>query len=164
VTRRDSGSAWKVDRVVDQCHRAPDIDQGDNAAPSSSHGLSVTARGRGRGFRASIRGKILDLAEPKSGDAFSPTPDDLFVLAIAAGFAWSARTILRAAALPDDLSVSATWRTLEHPRRLTDLTLRIFVSRRAAAGSAALAAALDESFAARSLADAVIHISVEGVS
>ena len=70
-------------------------DNADNsdgqAAPTSSDGLFVIPRGRGDGFQASIRGHILDLADPNSGHALAPTPDDLFIASIASGLAWSAQ-------------------------------------------------------------------------
>ena len=126
--------------------------------------LSVVPRGRGGGFRATIRGNILELADPTHGDAFAPTPDDLYVAAIAAGFAWSARGILRASGLPEEVSVSTSWRTHEHPPGVVDLNVTVVVSRRAAVVKEALAAALDENVAARSLVKPVVHVSVEQVT
>jgi hypothetical protein len=62
-------------------------DNGDAhaAAATSSNGLFVIPCGRGDGLQASIRGHILDLADPNSGHALAPTPDDLFVASIASG-------------------------------------------------------------------------------
>jgi hypothetical protein len=45
---------------------------------------------------------------------------------------------------------------------LADITLTVTVSRRAEAGSGALAVAFANSLAARSLAEPVVHISQEG--
>jgi uncharacterized OsmC-like protein len=132
--------------------------------PTSSHGLFVIPRGRGDGFRASIRGHILDLADPGSGHALAPTPDDLLIVSIASELAWSARRFLRAYGLPDDVSVSATWRTHEDPPSLADIKLTVTVPKRAEAVSAALAAAFANSLAARSLAEHLVHISLEGVN
>jgi hypothetical protein len=128
------------------------------------HELFVIPRGRGDGFRASIRGHILDLADPGSGHALAPTPDDLFVVSIASEIARSARRFLRASGLPDYVSVSATWRTNADLPSPADIDLTVTVSRRAEAVSAALAAAFADGFAARSLAEPVVHISLEGVN
>jgi organic hydroperoxide reductase OsmC/OhrA len=126
--------------------------------------LFVIPRGRGDGFRASIRGHILDLADPSSDQALAPTPDDLFVVSIASEFARSARTFLRASGLPDDVSVAATWPTHQDLPSLAEIDLTVTVSRRAEAVSAALAAAFADGFAARSLPRPVVHISLEGVN
>jgi len=134
-----------------------------HAVPSSSHALFVIPRGRGDGFRASIRGHVLDLAEPSSGHALAPTPDDLFIVSIASELAWSARSSLRAYGLPDDVSVSATWRTREDLPSPADIDLSVTVSRRAEAVGAVLAAALANSLTARSPAESVVRISLEGV-
>jgi len=97
VTAKDGATA------TDNAHN------GDGqAAPTSSNGLFVIPRGRGDGFQASIRGHILDLADPNSGHALAPTPNDLFIASIASGLAWSARSFLRSHRLPDDVSVFAT--------------------------------------------------------
>lgn len=133
----------------------------DDGAKVSSLTLYVTRRGRGDGFEASIRGHILDLADPDSGHSLAPRPDDLFIASIASDIAWSARNFLRTLDLPDDVSVSAEWRTREGLRSLADLNLTITVSRRAQAVTAALGAALEQSLAARSLAEAVVRISRE---
>jgi hypothetical protein len=128
------------------------------------HELFVIPRGRGDGLRASIRGHILDLADPSSDHALAPTPDDLFVVSIASELARAARTFLRASGLPDDVSVAATWRTHEDLPSLADINLTVTVSRRAAAVSAALAAAFANRLAARSLPRPVVHISLEGAN
>jgi hypothetical protein len=141
---------------------AQNTDNGDShAVPTSSDGLFVIQRGRGDGFQATIRGHILDLADPRSGHALAPTPDDLFIVSIASEFAWAARRVLRAYGLPDYVSVSAKWRTHEDLPSLGDISLTVTVSRRADAVSAALAAVFANSLAARSLAEPVVHISLE---
>jgi uncharacterized OsmC-like protein len=140
-------------------------ENGIDAVPTSSQPLFVIPRGRGDGFQASIRGHILDLADPSSGHALAPTPDDLFIVSIASECAWSARKFLRAYGLPDDVSVSANWRTThEDPSSPADINLTVTVSSRPEAMSAALAAAVANSLAARSLAEPVVHISFEGVN
>ncbi len=140
-------------------------DNGDSpAVPTSSHALLVIPGGRGDGFQANIRGHMLDLADPSSGHALAPTPDDLFIVSIASEFAWSAQTLLRAYGLPDDVSVSATWRAHEGLPNLADIKLTVTVSIRAEAVGAALSAAFANSLAARSLAEPVVHISFEGVN
>ena len=131
--------------------------------PTSSDGLFVIPRGRGDGFQASIRGHILDLADPSSGRALAPSPDDLFIVSIASELAWSARRFLRASGLPDEVSVSAMWRRPDDLPGLDDINMTVAVSRRAAAVAAALAAAFEESLTARSLAEPVVHLSFEGM-
>lgn len=134
------------------------------AVPVSSNGLFIVPRGRGDGFQATIRGHLLDLADPDSGHALAPTPDDLFIASIASELAWSARRFLRGYGLPDDVNVSARWRTQEDQPSLVDINLTVTVSSRAEALSAALTAALENSLAARSLPEPVVHISFEGVN
>ena len=90
------------------------FDNGDaDAVPASSHALFVSPHGRRDGYWASTCGHVLDLADPSSGHGLAPTQDDLFIVSIAAELAWTARTILRAHGLPDDVNVSAEWRTRE---------------------------------------------------
>lgn len=140
-----------------------DTDDGDpDVVSTSSHTLLVIPHARRDGFWASIRGRALDLADPSSGDTLAPTPDDLFIASIASELAWLVRSFLRACELPDDVSVSATWRTHDDPRSLADINLTVTVSKDAETRSAALAAALESSLSARSLAEPVVHISFEG--
>ena len=129
-----------------------------------SDDLFVIPRRQGDGFRASIRGHILDLADPASGHALAPTPDDLFIVSIASELAWSARSLLRARGMPDDVSVSATWRKHEHLPGFADIKMTVTVSRRAEAARTALDAAFAGRLSARSLADSVVNISFEGVN
>jgi uncharacterized OsmC-like protein len=155
-----------LDRTKDQALRSgQNADNGDpHAVPTSSHALLVNPHERRDGFWANIRGHTLDLADPSSGHALAPTPDDLFIVSIASELAWSARSFLRARGLPDDVSVSATWRTYEDPAGLADINLTVTISKLAEAASAALGAALENCLAARSLAEPVVHISLEGVN
>src|SRR5919198_3165941 len=120
--------------------------------------LVVSPHERRDGFWASIRGHVLDLADPNNGHALAPTPDDLFIVSIASELAWTARGILRANGLPDDVSVSARWRTSADPPRLTDIDLTVTVSGHAKRASSALAAAFENSLAVRSLTEPVAHI------
>ena len=94
----------------------------------------------------------------------APNPDDLFVLSIASELAWIARRILRGSGLPDDVSVSASWRKNADPPTLCDVNLTITVSDRALGRESALAAALDTSLAARSRVKPVARISWEGAN
>jgi hypothetical protein len=123
---------------------------------ASSHALFVNRHERRDGFWANIRGHVIDLADPTSGQALAPTPDDLFIASVASDLAWYSQSLLRGYGLPDDVSVSAKWQT---PRGSAEITLTVTLSRRAAAVSAALAAALENRLAARSLANPVVHIS-----
>jgi uncharacterized OsmC-like protein len=151
--------------VKDGAAAADDADNGDaHAAPTSSAGLFVIPRGRGNGFQATIRGHILDLADPNAGHALAPTPDDLLIASIASRLAWSAGSFLRTHGLPDDVSVAATWRTREGLPGLADINLTVTVPRSAEALGAALGAAFAEALAARSPSDPVVHVSFEGVS
>lgn len=152
VTAKDGAAA------TDNAHN------GDGqAAPTSSDGLFVIPRGRGDGFQASIRGHILDLADPNSGHALAPTPDDLFIASIASGLAWSARSFLRTHRLPDNVSVSATWRTHEGLPGLADINLTVTAPRSAEALGAALAAAFADTLAERSPSEPGVHLAFEGV-
>jgi uncharacterized OsmC-like protein len=128
---------------------------------TTRNSLFVIPRRRENGFRASIRGQILDLADPSSGHALAPTPADLFVASIASELAWSARTLLRARGLPDDVSVSATWQTARDQPAPPDIALTVTVSRRAAAICAELAVACDNSLTAATLGEGCVHVSVE---
>jgi hypothetical protein len=140
----------------------PRIDDGWPAhAQAAGHALFVSPRRRGDGFRASIRGHILDLADPSAGNALAPTPDDLFIVSVVSEFAWYARKDLHTRGLPDDVSVSASWQTSGDLAGPSDVHLTVTVSRKAEAVGAALAAAFETSLAARSLAHPVVHISWE---
>lgn len=105
---------------------------------------------RGGGLRASIRGHLLELAEPSPVHRLAPSPDDLFIASIASDLAWTTRHFLRAHGLPDGVSVSAHWRTLENPPRLADVSMTVTVSETAEALSDALEHALAERVAERS--------------
>lgn len=139
-------------------------DDGADEATASCQALFVNPHERRDGFWASIRGHSLDLADPGSGHALAPTPDDLFIASLASGLAWSARTLLRAHGLPDYVSVTARWRMHQDPPRLADIDLAVIVSRGAEAGSAALTAAFENYLSARSRAEPVVHVSLEGVN
>jgi uncharacterized OsmC-like protein len=128
---------------------------------TASHALFITPRGRGDGFQASVRGHILDLVDPASY-ALAPTPDDLYIVSLAAGLAWTARRFLRAERLPDYVSVAAEWQTHSDPPTPADIALTVTVSERAEAVSDALTAALEQSLTARSLVTPIVRVSLEG--
>ena len=132
----------------------------DDAA-LAGHALFIVPTRRGNGFEASIHGHILELADP-TDHRLAPSPDDLVIAGISSDLAWAARRLLRARGLPDDVSVSARWDTAEDPPGLANVTLTVTVSTRATALSGALAAAFANSLAARSLAEPVVRISLEG--
>ena len=132
--------------------------------PISARELFVLPHERRDGFWSSINGHVLDLADPDTGHVLAPEPDDLFIVSIASELAWTARRILRECELPDDVWVSANWRTNADPPTLSDINLTVTVSRRAEAASGALTAALDNSLAARSRAEPIAHISWEGAN
>jgi hypothetical protein len=133
-------------------------------AAASSNALFVSPHERRDGFWASIRGHVLDLADPSSGHALAPTPDDLFIVSIASELAWTARSSFRADGLTDDVSVFANWWANADLPSLADIDLTVRVPRRAKAASAALAVAVQNSLAARSLVEPVAHISWEGAN
>jgi hypothetical protein len=130
------------------------------AAPSSTHTLYVVPRGEGAGFRAKVRGHVLDLIDPSSY-ALAPTTDDLLVVSLAAALAWSARSFLRAQSLPDYVSVSAERHTPRDPSDPWEISLTVTVSEGAQAEAESLAAALQTSLKARLAAEPVIHISFQ---
>ena len=131
---------------------------------ASSQRLSIEPHVRREGFWASIRGHVLDLADPGSGHGLAPTPDDLFIAAVASGLAWSTRDLLRANDLPDDVSVSADWCSYGNPARFATVTFTVTIPRGAEAIRAGLTALLEEAVATRCLTSSDVHISVEGGS
>jgi len=126
---------------------------------TASHALFVLPRAHGDGFRASIRGHILELADPSADHELAPTPDDLHVASMASELAWSAQRLLRAHGLPDHVSVSAEWRASP-----AGIDLTVTVSSAADAAGEALAAALEQRLAARSLHAPVVNIAFDGAA
>jgi len=122
---------------------------------ASTHALFVIPRAHGDGFRASIRGHILELADPSSGHELAPTPDDLHVASIASELAWSAQRLLRAHGLPDHVSVSAEWQA-----SAAEIDLTVTVSSAAEGASDALTAAFEQRLAAR--AAPALRVAVDG--
>lgn len=106
---------------------------------------------QGGGLRASVRGHVIELAEPNPVHPLAPTPDDLFIASIASDLAWSACHFLRAHGLADKVSVSAEWRRMESPPRVADVSVTVTVPETSEALSNALEATLAERIAARSL-------------
>lgn len=152
------------ERIKDQPLRSvQNTDNGESEAAPTSHALFIIPTRRGDGFTASIHGHMLELADP-TDYRLAPSPDDLLIASIASDLAWSARRFLRACGLPDDVSVSARWQTTEDRPSLADINLTVTVTRCAEPVSAALAAAFANSLAARSLAEPVVHISLDGVN
>jgi len=140
-----------------------DLSAGDNSHLAATQVLFVIPRERGDGFRASIRGHMLDLADPISGHALAPTPNDLFVAAHAAELAWCARRLLDAHGLPGGASVSATWRADGDLSAVAQFDLTVALPLRARAVAAGLGAALDESLAAASVARPTVHFRFDQV-
>jgi putative redox protein len=158
----------EVERIKGQPLRfVPNTDASDSdAVVTASHALFILPSRRGTGFHASIRGHMLELADPSSGHALAPTPDDLLIASIASDFAWSARRFLRAHGLPDDVSVSAEWRTRESPPRVADISVTLTVPEIVETISDALVSALEERAAARSLDEPLrfdLHYAGEAV-
>jgi hypothetical protein len=118
---------------------------------------------RGGGLLASIRGHLLELAEPTPVHRLAPTPDDLFIAAIASDLAWSARHFLHTYGLPDEVSVTAEWRSVENSPSLADVTMTVTVSGTAEALSDALEDTLVARVEARSLDDRTrLHLRCMG--
>ena len=141
---------------------ARNTDDGEPDAAPTSQALFVIPTRRGDGFRASIRGHLLELAEP-TGHGLAPTPDDLFIVSIGSDLAWCTRRFLRDHGLTEDVNVSVAWRTLENPPRLADISVTVVVSQAAETMSDALMAAVEERVAARSLDDALrLHLHCRG--
>jgi uncharacterized OsmC-like protein len=152
------------ERIKDQPLRSvQNTDNGESEAAPTSHALFITPTRRWDGFQASIHGHMLELADP-TDHRLAPSPDDLLIAAIASDLAWSARRFLRARGLPEYVSVSAKWQTREDPPGLDDINLTVTVTSRAEAVSGALATSFENSLAARSLAEPVVHISLDGVN
>jgi uncharacterized OsmC-like protein len=148
----------------DQSLRSEQINAScESEARPTSHALFIIPTRWGDGFNASIHGHMLELADP-TDPRLAPSPDDLLIASIASDLAWSARTFLRARGLPDGVSVSARWQTTENEPRLADITLTVTMSTCAKPVSGALAATFANSLAARSLAEPVVHISLEGAN
>lgn len=131
-------------------------------APISRDALFVIP-GRGGGLRASIRGHLLDVAEPSPLHRLAPTPGDLFITSIASDLAWAARHFLRAHGLPEDVSVTAHWQMLESPQSLADISMTVTVSETVEPTSDALEDALAERVAARALGEPPrLHLRCSG--
>jgi putative redox protein len=113
----------------------------------------VVMPGRRGGFLASIRGHLLELAEPSLDERLAPTPDDLFIASMASDLAWSARRFLHAHGLPEVVSVSAEWRRLGNPPSVAEVSLTVTVPDAADALSGSLEDALAERVVARSLGE-----------
>lgn len=76
-------------------------------AGRSARGLPLFVKpSRGGGFQASIRGHILELADPTVQN-LAPTPDDLHTASVASDFAWFARRFLSDRGFDDYVSVTA---------------------------------------------------------
>lgn len=128
----------------------PNPDSSDlRTVEAERNALFVIPSPRGDGFRASIRGHLLELADPSSGHALAPTPDDLLILSIASDFAWFAHRFLRASGLDDQVSVSARWQRLGSQPSLEAISVTVTVAQSVKPMSDALVAALKEKVAAR---------------
>jgi uncharacterized OsmC-like protein len=135
-------------------------DEKSGAAPTTSHNLFIIPT-RWDGFNASINGHMLELADPAE-HRLAPSPDDLLIASIASDLAWSARGLLRARGLPDDVSVSARWQTTGCLPSLAEITLTVTVPTVAKAVRRTLQTVFANSLAARSLAEPAVYISLKG--
>jgi hypothetical protein len=103
-------------------------DRPRTGATSKSHALFVVPAGPGDGFRASIRGHALELADPGSTPELAPTPDDLLMTSVAASSAWAARGFLRTRDIPDDVFVQVEWQASEDYEGPNDVVVTIALS------------------------------------
>jgi uncharacterized OsmC-like protein len=133
------------------------------AETAAKQTLFVVRRGQGDSLQAVVRGHILELADPTSSAELAPTPADMLVASFASALAWSARAFLRTYQLPDDVSVSANWRTDGDLPRLDEIELSVTVSRHADAVRPALAALLTETIS-RSATHPVVQIRLDATS
>lgn len=117
--------------------------------PVASRDALFVTPGRGGGFRATIRGHLLELAEPSPDHRLAPTPDDLWIASIASDLAWSARQFLRSRGLGDDVAVSAEWRRLDNPPSVADISVTVTVPETVEALRDALEDTLTERVGAR---------------
>jgi hypothetical protein len=145
-----------LDQTLDRVDVADDFEPD---APPTSRALFIVPSRHGDGFKASVRGHLLEVADPED-HRLAPTPDDLLIGSFASDLAWCARRVLRARGLSDDVSISAKWRPTEDMPGPADVDLKLTVSRLSEAVGEALAAAFAKSLAARSLAVPVVHISL----
>jgi hypothetical protein len=128
-------------------HGRPD-DQQVPKANSAALALFVGPYRSGDGFRASVRGHILGLADPDSPDRLAPTPRDLVAAALASDVAWFARQFLRDRARDDYVSVSVRTSTSEGLPSWCSFDVTVDVSEQAAPLGTMLLTALEERFAA----------------
>jgi hypothetical protein len=99
------------------------------------------------GFRASVRGRMLHLADPGSNQRLAPTPRDLVAAALASDVAWFARGFLRDREREDYVSVSVRTSTSAVLPAWCSFDVRVDVSVQAATIRMMLATALEERFA-----------------
>jgi hypothetical protein len=132
-------------------------------AQASSHSLYIVPQGLGSGFLATIRGHILELANPGSSSdhSLAPTPDDLLIASLASELAWSTRAFLRAHGLPDDVGVAANWRTGVDLSGPVEVALTVTVSAAAEGARTELARLLENDLGARLLDHPRVHISLD---
>jgi hypothetical protein len=115
----------------------------------NSRSLFIVPTRRGDGFRANVRGRILELEDP-SDHRFAPTPTDLVILSIASDLAWFARRFLHGHGEAADVSVAAAWQAVDDPPRLTDLEISVTLPSTTETTGDALQSALEERAAAHS--------------
>jgi uncharacterized OsmC-like protein len=116
----------------------------------SSRTLFVLPDPRSGGFRASIRGHQLVLADPDSRHELAPTPDDLLSTSIASSLAWRARRFLRTRGLDDYVTVTAEARSRQNSGELTDIALTVTITESSEDTLAALTGLLQAALVARS--------------
>lgn len=125
---------------------------------ASPRALFVVPTRNGTGFQASIRGHVLELADPDSPFGLAPTPDVLLVASVAAEVAWSARRFLRSRGLEAHVGVRAG----ERPVAERGVDVTVTVESAAAELAEPLVAELEAKLAVRRIGGPVrLRVSVE---
>jgi hypothetical protein len=139
-----------------------DVGPANPAIPPEDHALFILPARRGDGLLASVRGRVIVLADP-AADPFAPTADELLILSIASELAWSARRFLTAQGQATDVSLAVTWQTVEDPPRVADISVTVTAPPIADALRAALQSELEKRAAVRSPRDPLrVHLSCQG--
>jgi hypothetical protein len=130
--------------LVSEASHHQQVEEGAHSARGLP--LFVIPCSRGGGFRASIRGHLLDLADPTTDD-LAPTPDDLRTASIASDFAWFARRFVRDRLLDDYVSVRAWRRKGDDSPDVGGVDITLTVSTGSVPVRAMLTTALEREFA-----------------
>jgi hypothetical protein len=95
----------------------------------ASRSLFAIPRAPADGFPASIRGQVIDLADPQVDEQLGPTPNELFIVAGASDLAWSCRGLLRRHGLSERVWVCAAWDTADDRLEISTVHLTLTLPR-----------------------------------